>query len=115
MLTTLLAPDPDGKLVKEGTVCGILSAMIYKEDNNILDIATKTNYRNNCNMAFLEAISKSIKIGIKNGVKISEYVNELQHMPCNDSNKFQGDSLESCPNALSIILSQFEENSYGCS
>ena len=63
-----------------------------------------------CEHAWIEALSRAISTGLRCGIPVSEYVDQLTHIQCGHSvsDKGRARMVTSCADALALVLSDLQ-------
>jgi ribonucleoside-diphosphate reductase alpha chain len=97
----------DGKTYKVKTGCGNLYVSVNSDDEKVFEVFAKLGKSGGCPSCFTEALTRSISLGHRAGVELEEYVKDLSGIHCSNPTVFEGDTIKSCPDAISQVLKNF--------
>jgi ribonucleoside-diphosphate reductase alpha chain len=97
----------EGKTYKITVGCGQLYVSVNSDDIGVFEVFAKLGKSGGCPACFTEALTRSISVGLRSGVGLKEYVKGLGGIHCNNPTFFEGDSIKSCPDAISQVLKNF--------
>ena len=99
------------KSIKAKTGCGNLYITIGYDNGNPIEVFATLGKAGGCSHCQNEALTRAISLGLKYGVPIKEYVDELEGLGCPNPHLYpEEEKTLSCPDALAKIL---KENSDG--
>ena len=96
--------------------CGHLYITVAGDNLGIIEVFATLGKAGGCAMSQLEALTRSISLGLRYGIPIDEYVDELQYIRCPspalDANEAIDKSTEitSCSDAIAKVLIKIQEN-----
>jgi ribonucleoside-diphosphate reductase alpha chain len=102
-----------GPTIREATGCGNLYVRIMSipDERNPVEVFASLGKTGSCTGCQLEALTRSITLGLKYGVPIQEYVNELKGLRCPSPYMWpEEERTLSCPDAVSRALKEYCEN-----
>ena len=97
----------DGQTFKVDTGCGHLYVTANFHEDKVFEVFAKLGKSGGCSSCQLEAITRSISIGLRAGVPLSEYVEHLMGIQCSSPTFFEGVNIKSCPDAIAGVLKNF--------
>jgi ribonucleoside-diphosphate reductase alpha chain len=100
----------DGRTFKMTTGCGNIYVTVNFDESNkneVFEIFAKLGKSGGCPSCQLEALTRTISIGLRAGVKLEEYQHTLSGIHCSSPIFAEGEQIESCPDAISKVLKQF--------
>lgn len=97
----------EGKTYKLTTGCGNIYVSVNENDGQVFEVFAKLGKSGGCPSCFTEALTRTISLGLRAGVPLSEYVKDLSGIHCSNPTYFDGDSIKSCPDAISQVLKNF--------
>ena len=86
------------------TGCGNIYVTITVQDGKPFEVFGTLGKEGNCPGCFLEALSRSITLGLRSGVPAEEYAKTLSGIRCPSPGLEDGISILSCPDAISRAL-----------
>jgi ribonucleoside-diphosphate reductase alpha chain len=89
------------------TGCGELAVTLSILEGEVFEVFAKLGKQGGCRAAEMEALSRSISIGLRAGVSLSEYYEHFKDIQCNCPTFADGETIKSCPDAISKVLKQF--------
>jgi ribonucleoside-diphosphate reductase alpha chain len=92
---------------KISTGCGSLYVRVCFKDNEPFEVFAQLGKAGGCSAAQLEALARSISIGLRAGVKIGEYYEHLKDIQCASPTFSEGENIKSCSDAIAKVLKQF--------
>ncbi len=90
--------------------CGHLYVTVAGDEDGIMEIFATLGKSGGCAMSQLEALTRSISSGLRHGVPVEEYIDQLQFIRCPspaiEPNEAIDDSTEitSCADAIAKVL-----------
>lgn len=94
-----------GKTIRVSTGCGHLYITTnYDTNDNLVEVFATLGKAGGCAKGFLEALTRSITLGIKYGVPVDEFVKELKEIRCPILGWDEGMQVLSCPDAIAKVL-----------
>ncbi len=90
---------------KISTGCGnIYVTVCNAEDKMPVEIFATLGKAGGCATCMLEGLTRAITLGLKYGIPIQEYVEELRNIKCPSTGLDDGVPIQSCPDAISKVL-----------
>jgi len=87
--------------------CGHLYITIGKdEEGRIVEIFAILGKAGGCAMAQNEALTRTISLGLKYGIPVQEFVDELRNIRCSAPGIEQGELIYSCADAIAYVLAK---------
>jgi ribonucleoside-diphosphate reductase alpha chain len=99
----------EGKTYKMSTGCGNLYVTINLYEGNVFEVFAKLGKSGGCPSCQLEALTRSISIGIRSGVTAHAYCRTLGGIHCSSPTYSDGEQILSCPDAISKVLKLYTE------
>ena len=100
----------NGKTVKIKTGCGNLYVTVNLNSSQPVEVFARLGKAGGCSNSQNEALTRAISLGLKSGVPVEEYVNELKGLQCPNPNMFpKEDRILSCPDAIAKVLEEYCE------
>jgi len=94
------------KTIKMATACGNLYVTIAYSEGEIFEIFAHLGKAGGCAYAQLQALTRSITLGIRYNIPVSEYVSQLEKISCPGPAVDGKEINSSCPDALSKALKE---------
>lgn len=98
------------------TGCGNLYVIVNRDEktNEVLEVFASLGKAGGCAKSQCEAITRTITLGLRYGVPLSEYTKQLYDIKCNQPGDYYGDEgnkkrVESCSDAIAKILQTEEQ------
>ena len=88
--------------------CGHIYITVGKVDEEIFEVFATLGRAGGCGYAQNEALTRSITLGIRCGVPVSEYVRQLEGIKCPNIGLEEGVSILSCADAIAKVLEMEE-------
>jgi ribonucleoside-diphosphate reductase alpha chain len=95
------------KTEKMVTGCGNLYVVMSFKDNEPFEVFAYFGKQGGCVACQLEALARSISLGLRAGIKIEEYYEHLKDIQCQSSTFSEGENIKSCPDAIAKVMKQF--------
>src|SRR3972149_906856 len=95
--------------------CGHLYVTIGKDKGDLIEIFTTLGKAGGCAMSQLEALSRSVSLGLKFGIPVEEYIKEFENIRCPSPALSPTEVLEtmeevrSCADAIAKVLKRETE------
>lgn len=99
-------PDLPSVTNRISTGCGNLYVTIGQDKGRVIEIIATLGKSGGCAKAQLEGLSRCISLGLKYGVPLSEYVDELKEIQCQNTTWDKDTQIRSCPDAMSKVLEE---------
>jgi ribonucleoside-diphosphate reductase alpha chain len=97
-----------GIIVKVPTACGNMYVQLGYVNNKLFEIFATLGRAGGCAMAYSEGLTRSITTGLRCGVPISEYIDQLKSIRCPNPMPFpREDAVVSCPDAIAKTLAEY--------
>ncbi len=96
-----------GETVKIKVGCGNLYITINKHEGKVFEVFAKLGKSGGCNACQLEALSRSISLGLRAGIELNEYCEHLENLKCLTPSLDEGNQISSCPDAIAQVLRNF--------
>lgn len=94
-----------GETHRVTTGCGNLYVTpSWDDDGNLIEVFAVLGRAGSCAKCQLEALTRAISLGLKYGIPVSEYINELRGIICPKTGWDEGVHILSCPDAVAKIL-----------
>lgn len=92
------------------TGCGNMYITVGKnEQGKPIEVFTVLGKAGGCAMAQNEALGRSISLGLKYGIPIEEYIDQLDNIRCSSASIDNGEPIVSCPDAIANVLKKIYE------
>ena len=98
-----------GKTYKMSTGCGNLYVTVNLHDGEVFEVFAKLGKSGGCPSCQLEALTRSISIGIRSGVTAHAYCRTLSGIHCSSPTYSEGEQILSCPDAISKVLKYYTD------
>ena len=89
---------------KVTTGCGNMYVTPNWDGDSLIEVFAWLGRAGGCAHCQLEAITRSISLGLKYGVPVEEYVEELKDIRCPNRGWEDGKQILSCPDAIAGVL-----------
>ena len=97
-----------GITVKVITGCGNMYVQLNWSNGKLLEVFATLGHGGGCATCEMEALTRSITLGLKSGVPVGEYVRQLRGIRCPSPMPFpKEDAVFSCPDAIAKTLSKY--------
>jgi ribonucleoside-diphosphate reductase alpha chain len=97
-----------GKTHKVQTGCGSLYVVVNLDDEGkVFEVFAKLGKSGGCSACTTEALTRTISIGLRSGVDLSEFYNTLLHISCASPTFTDGVKISSCPDAIAQVLKEY--------
>lgn len=101
-----------GETTKVRTGCGNMYVTTGKQDDVLVEVFGSLGKAGGCTKCQGEALTRSISLGLKYGVPMEEYIEELKELRCPSPAFDSGKPIHSCPDAIARVLGgEFNEGS----
>lgn len=84
--------------------CGNLYIIIGNDGGAIIEVFLRLGNAGSCQTGLLEALGRSVSIGLQHGVPIQRFIETLREIKCPSLNWDNGEQIWSCPDALAKVL-----------
>ena len=103
--------ETQGICIRKMTGCGKLYVTTGEAEGKLLEIFASLGKAGGCAKAQLEALTRSISLGLKYGVPLEEYIDELIGIRCPSPNLIGNPEEEvlSCIDAIAKVLRDFNK------
>jgi len=90
--------------------CGHLYVTIGKDgEGKIVEVFAVLGKAGGCAMAQNEALTRTISLGLKYGIPVREFVDELDNIRCSAFGLESGEPILSCADAIAYVLNRENE------
>lgn len=97
-----------GVTVKVKTACGSMYIQMNWQNGRLFEVFASLGKTGGCAFSWSEALTRSITLGLRNGVPVGEYVSQLVGIRCPSPTPFPKESaVWSCADALSKTLGRY--------
>jgi ribonucleoside-diphosphate reductase alpha chain len=96
-----------GETIKIHTSCGSLYVMVNFHEGKAFEVFAKLGKSGGCNACQLEALTRSISLGLRAGIELEEYYDHLKDIQCNVPSYSDGVKIASCPDAIAQVIKNF--------
>jgi len=101
-------PVLGGITVKVITGCGNMYVQLNWYQGRLFEVFATLGHGGGCAACEMEALTRSITLGLKNGVPMTEYIHQLRGIRCPSPLPFPKESaVFSCPDAIAKTLSEY--------
>lgn len=94
----------EGSTYRVNTGCGNIYITPNWDGDNLIEVFATLGKAGGCAHAQLEAITRSISLGLKYGIPVDEYVREFRGIRCPSPGLGEGKQILSCPDAIAQML-----------
>jgi len=99
-----------GCSVKVTTGCGSIYITPCKDSSSLIEVFATLGKAGGCAKCQLEAITRSISLGLKYGIPVKEFIDELKGLRCPLPVWEDGKQILSCPDAIAVVLEESINN-----
>jgi len=92
------------------TGCGSMYVTPAWDDSGIIEVFAALGKMGSCPRCLLEAITRSISLGLKYGIPVQDYIEELGGLRCPSPSWSEGEQVLSCPDAIARVLDYANRN-----
>ena len=97
-----------GLIVKVTTGCGNMYIQLGWWNGSIHEVFATLGRGGGCAMGYGEALTRSVTVGLRRGVPVDDYIDQLRGVRCPNPMLFpKEDAVQSCPDALAKVLRQY--------
>ena len=97
-----------GITVKVATGCGNMYVQLNWYQGQLFEIFATLGHGGGCATCEMEALTRSITLGLKSGIPVSDYIRQLRGIRCPTPMPFPKESaVFSCPDAIAKTLSEY--------
>jgi ribonucleoside-diphosphate reductase alpha chain len=96
-----------GPTEKIATGCGELYVTVNSKDEQPFEVFFHLGKQGGCSSAQLEALARTISIGLRSGVPIEEYYEHLKDIKCISPTFSDGENILSCADAIAKVFKKF--------
>ena len=100
-----------GETLRLQTGCGKMYVTVNKDNGEVIEVFTHLGKAGSCVKAQLEALTRTITLGLKYGVPVEEYIKELEGIKCPYPTWEDGEQILSCADAISKVIKRECRNS----
>lgn len=99
----------EGITIRIRTGCGNLYVTLgyIQETKQLIEVFATLGKSGGCPKAQTEAITRSISLGLKYNIPISEYIEEFSGISCPNYKLDEGVEVKSCADAIAQVLKEF--------
>ena len=90
------------------TGCGNMYVTVAEHEGKPFEVFATLGKAGGCPACYAEATTRCISLGLRSGVPISEFINQLKNIACPNSAIEDSKKILSCPDAIAKAM----ENSY---
>lgn len=94
----------EGDTERVATGCGYLYVTPNRSEGVLIEVFTQLGKAGGCARAQLEALSRSISLGLKYGIPVEEYIDEFKGIRCPSPAWEEGEAILSCADAVAKVL-----------
>ena len=92
--------------VREPTGCGNLYVTVGKDNEKVIEIFAVLGKGGSCITTHNEALTRAISLGLKYGIPLEEYIEELSGINCPGHVWSEGKQITSCADAIARVLKE---------
>lgn len=97
-----------GITVKVPTGCGNMYVQLNRLEGKLFEVFATLGKTGGCATCQSEALTRSITVGLRCGVEVEEYIDQLQNLRCPSPLPFpKEEAALSCPDALAKVLQAY--------
>jgi len=96
-----------GRTIKVGVGCGSIYITVGYVNGKIFEIFATLGHSGGCGYAQLEALTRSITAGLRYGVPVDEYIDQLQKIKCPSPGHSDEGAVESCSDAIAKVMQKY--------
>ena len=97
----------DGRTVKVETGCGNLYVTLNSDGGGLQEVFAKLGRAGTCTVCQMEALTRCSTLGLRHGVPVKEFVDELKGIQCPNPKMWpEEERVLSCPDAIANILEE---------
>jgi ribonucleoside-diphosphate reductase alpha chain len=97
----------EGQTYKITTGCGSLYVTVNTIESKAFEVFAKLGKSGGCNACQLEALTRSISLGLRAGIELEEYYDHLKDLQCISPSVSDGEKIKSCPDAIAQVIKNF--------
>lgn len=97
------------KTERISTGCGNLYVTVAWDGAFLIEVFATLGKAGSCAHCQLEAITRPITLGLKYGIPVEEYIEELKELRCPNPTWEGGKRVLSCPDAISQVLAKLSQ------
>lgn len=97
----------EGETIKAETGCGHLYITINEDNGELFEVFAKLGKAGGCSSCQLEALTRSITLGLRCGVPVEEYIDEIEEIACPNPMWHEKKKILSCPDAIAKALKRY--------
>jgi ribonucleoside-diphosphate reductase alpha chain len=101
----------NGKTHHINSGCGEIGIVVNIVEGKVFEVFMETYKPGACMTCFAQALARSISLGLRAGVEITEYIKTLKGIRCNAPSLDEGLSISSCPDAMAQVLEMYVKES----
>lgn len=94
------------KTVRMETGCGHLYVTVGRDNGNVIEIFAILGKGGSCATSQNEALTRAISLGLKHGIPLKEYAEELEGIKCPYTTWENGEKNASCADAIAKVLKE---------
>lgn len=102
----------EGSTYRLTTGCGNIYITPTWDGDNLIEVFATLGKSGGCASCQLEAITRSVSLGIRYGIPIDEYIEELKNLRCPCPSLDEGKEILSCPDAIAKVLEDASRNNH---
>jgi len=88
------------------TGCGNLYITIAEHDGKPFEVFSTLGKAGGCSKCYAEAVSRCISLGLRYGIPISEFIDQLENLACPSPTMEDGIRIASCPDAIAKAMKE---------
>ena len=97
------------KTIRMECGCGHIYITMGRVDGELFEVFSTLGRAGGCGYAQNEALTRSITLGIRYGIPVSEYIRQLKGISCPNWGIDEGKEVPSCAHAIAIALEKEDE------
>jgi len=95
-----------GETPRYRTGCGNVYITVNKVDGNVFEVFVSVGKAGGCAVCNLEAVARCVSLGLRCGIPVQEFIDELKELKCPGQMDGSNDTAYSCPDALARALQE---------
>lgn len=97
-----------GLTIKAATGCGNMYVHLTWYKGSLFEVFATLGKSGGCAMGQAEAVTRGITMGLRSGIPVDEYVDQLKGITCQSPLPFPRDeAASSCPDAIARVLQKY--------
>lgn len=96
------------KTTKISVGCGNIYVTVGCVDNKPFEVFASLGHSGGCAYAQLEALTRCITAGLRYGVPVEEYIDQLNEIKCPSPGHSSEGAIDSCADAIARVLKKYK-------